>query len=41
MRSRYEAVSERMNDVFYRGFSEEEAVRFEALLERVYENLKE
>lgn len=35
----FAAVSEEMRRLFYRGFSPEEVRRFEALLDRVYENL--
>ena len=37
----YDDVSDRMNDVFYRGFREEEIEKFEADLRRVLENLKQ
>lgn len=40
MRGRYEEVSERITELFYRDFTEEERDRFEILLERVYENLR-
>ena len=41
LRARYDEVSERMNDVYYRGFSEQEVRTFEAYLTRVLVNLKE
>lgn len=41
LRTGYEAVSERMNTLFYRGFSEKEQRRFEQYLARILENLTE
>lgn len=41
LRERYDGVSERMNDVYYRGFSEQEVRIFETYLARVLNNLKE
>ncbi len=38
---RYEAVSQQMNTLFYRGFSEEERERFEQYLARILETLTE
>ena len=40
MRESYEAVSQQMNRLFYRGFQEEEAA-LDSLLDRVLENLQE
>lgn len=37
----YEEVSQRMNRLFYRGFSEEEIFSFEAQLSRILTNLQE
>lgn len=34
-------VSKKMNDIFYKGFSEEEITSFEAQLERILQNCKE
>ena len=39
LQSRYEAVSLRMNDIFYSGFSDEEIRHFELNLERILTNL--
>ena len=36
----YRAVSEQMTEIFYAGFSNEEIVRCEEMLKRIYENLK-
>lgn len=41
MRDRYQAVSVQMNQIFYRGFSEEEIAQLDQTLGRVLENLKE
>lgn len=41
MRESYEAVSQQMNRLFYRGFLEEEAALLDSLLDRVLENLQE
>ena len=41
MRESYEAVSQQMNRLFYRGFQEEEAALLDSLLDRVLENLQE
>lgn len=41
LRARYDAVSDRMNDVYYRGFSDQEVQVFETYLTRVLDNLKE
>ena len=38
---RYEVVSQQMNTLFYRGFSEEERERFEQYLARILETLTE
>lgn len=40
LRSDYNDVSERMSDIFYSGFSEEEIRQFEHYLERVLLNLR-
>lgn len=39
-RAAYDAVSERMNVLFYQGFSEEEVAAFEAALRRIIDNLE-
>lgn len=39
-RAAYDRVSEQMNDLFYRGFSEAEIVEFEQKLSRIIENLE-
>lgn len=36
----YTAVSDQMTDIFYAGFTEEEILLCEAMLERIHENLK-
>lgn len=41
MRARYDGVSEKMSEVFYRGFSDEEIREFEDRLQRILKNLKE
>lgn len=40
-RESYEAVSQQMNRLFFRGFSEEEAALLDSLLDRVLDNLKQ
>lgn len=39
-RKDYDAVSERMNELFYQGFSAEEIEAFEGTLQRIIENLE-
>lgn len=39
LRDKYEAVSEEMNKVFYRGFNEDEILDFENRLGKILENL--
>ncbi len=39
MRDRYEEVSARMTEIFYRGFTEEQIDRFEESLERIFDNV--
>lgn len=39
LREKYEMVSQRMNLLFYQGFSEEEQKEFEGYLDRILENL--
>lgn len=41
MKKKYEKVSQEMNQLFYRGFGEEEVGKFESILNRVLENLKD
>lgn len=41
MREKYEAVSERMRELFYRGFSERELKQFEEYLARIRNTLAE
>ena len=41
LREKYELVSRQANDIFYRGFTQEEVVRLERALRRVLENLRE
>jgi len=41
LNSRYDEVSDRMNEIFYRGFSSGEAEWFERCLGKVLDNLKE
>jgi len=41
LRGDYDDVSRQMDDIFYRGFTPEEAARFEADLRRVLRNLKD
>lgn len=40
LNGQYEEVSEKMGEIFYRGFSDEEIVRFEEMLERIRRNLQ-
>lgn len=40
-REQYTAVSEKMTDIYFRGFSENEVASFESLLLRVLENVRE
>lgn len=40
-RESYEAVSQQMNRLFFRDFSEEEVIALDGLLDRVLENLRE
>lgn len=39
MKSRYDLVSEKMSDIFYEGFSDEEILAFEEALGKILENL--
>ena len=41
LREKYEQVSQEMNEVYYKGFSEEEIAEFERYLQRVLKNVKE
>lgn len=41
LQAEYETVSERMNALFYQGFSKKEQQRFESYLERILETLTE
>lgn len=41
LRERYDAVSDRMSNIYYKGFTEEEVIFFEQTLGRVLKNLKE
>ena len=40
LEQKYRAVSERMNELIYQGFSAEEAAQLEAYLERVLDNVR-
>ena len=40
-RDQYAAVSEKMTDIYFRGFSEDEVTSLENLLQRVLENVRE
>jgi len=40
-RADYEAVSEQMSKLYYKGFTEDEITRFEGYLERIQQNLEE
>ena len=40
LRQEYEQVSERMNEMYYTGFTEEEIMQFETYLQRVLTNLE-
>ncbi len=39
-REAYDRVSDRMNELFYQGFSEEEVIEFEGKLKRIINNLE-
>lgn len=39
LHEKYEQVSKKMNDIFYKGFSNEEIDSFEDFLSRIFENL--
>lgn len=41
LKDKYEAVSEQMSEIFYKGFDENEVTAFEAYLGKVLENLLE
>ena len=41
LRADYEAVSEQMSKLYYKGFTEDEITRFERYLERIQQNLEE
>lgn len=41
LKDKYEAVSEQMNEIFYKGFDENEVTAFEGYLGKVLENLLE
>lgn len=41
LQEKYEAVSQQMNSIFYRGFSEEEQKEFEGYLARILDTLTE
>ena len=41
LRADYEAVSEQMSKLYYKGFTEVEITRFEGYLERIQQNLEE
>jgi len=40
-RERYHQVSDRMNEIFYKGFTEKEIVDFEKQLQRILKNLED
>lgn len=41
LKGKYEVVSQQMNSLFYRGFSEEEQIQFEQYLARILDTLTE
>ena len=41
LREKYEEVSEKMNRIFYKGFSDDEVIAFEKNLEKILNNLTE
>lgn len=41
MKEKYELVSDKMNEIFYKGFSEKEIIDLEKYIERILENLLE
>ena len=40
LKSKYDAVSDRMNEIFYEGFTEKEALQMDAYLDRILMNLE-
>ncbi len=40
LQGKYDGVSQRMNDIYYQGFSEEEILQFEHFLDRILINIK-
>lgn len=38
---KYDEVSEKMNEIFYQGFSEKEALKMDSYLDRILENLEQ
>ena len=40
LKGKYDEVSERMNEIFYQGFTEKEALRMDSYLDRILENLE-
>jgi len=40
-RAKYDWISDRMSEIFYRGFSDEEITAFENLLRKIIQNLEE
>lgn len=41
LRARYEALSMKMNDIYFQGFSDDEITNLEGYLERIIKNLQE
>ena len=41
LREQYDAVSRRMNEIYFSGFADEEIAQFESQLERIIRNLEE
>lgn len=41
LQEKYEQVSQKMNDIYYQGFCEEEIVEFEQYLHRILNNIRE
>ena len=40
LKGKYDEVSDRMNEIFYEGFTEEEALQMDAYLDRILMNLE-
>ena len=41
LQGKYDEVSQKMNEIFYQGFSEKEAQKMDSYLDRILENLEQ